>query len=238
MRMQLKSFILLAGFIVMMTSCNSNSNKQAVALAPGEHMCTVEEIIQTSAYTYLRAMEGDKEIWLAIEKNDIKKGGTYYFVDPMEMANFKSKELNRTFKSILFVQKFSDQPASAAKTMPENVTKGKKVVEMKKGISVKPIEGGITIAELYAKRDTYAGKKVKIRGEVVKFNADIMNTNWVHLQDGTTDSGNYDLTITTSGSVKVGDVVIFEGVITLNRNFGAGYAYEVIMQDAKILSDL
>jgi hypothetical protein len=237
MRMQLKSFILLAGIIVLMASCNSN-NKQAANLAPGEHMCTVEEIIQTSAYTYLRAMEGSKEIWLAIEKQELKKGGTYYFSEPMEMADFKSKELNRTFKTIFFVQKFSDQPMAAAKTMNAAAAKGKKDVEMKKGISVKPLEGGITIAELYAKRDTYAGKKVKIRGEVVKFNGDIMNTNWVHLQDGTNASGNYDLTITTADVVKVGDVVVFEGAITLNRNFGAGYSYEVIMQDAKLLNNL
>lgn len=237
MRIQLKSFILLAGIILMMTSCNLNNNPQAAKLAPGEHMCTVEEIIQTSAYTYLRAMEDSKEIWLAIEKQEVKKGGTYYFMDAMEMPDFKSKELNRTFKSILFVQKFSDQPSSAVKKMPL-VSAGKKAAEMKKGISVSPAEGGITIAELFSKRDTYAGKSVKIRGEVVKFNKDIMKTNWVHIQDGTNDSGNFDLTITTSSEVKVGDVVIFEGAITLNKDFGAGYSYEVIMQDAKLLTNL
>lgn len=238
MRMQLKSFILSAGIIMLMASCNSKSSQQAANLAPGEHMCTVEEIIQTSAYTYLRATEGSKEIWLAIERKEVKEGGTYYFVDPMEMTDFKSKELNRTFKSIFFVQKFSDKPIASAKAMLLEANKGKKAVEMKKGISVKPAEGGITIAELYAKRDTYAGKKVKIRGEVVKFNTEIMKTNWAHLQDGTNNSGNFDLTITTSEVVKVGDVVIFEGVITLNRNFGAGYSYDVIMQDAKLQSNL
>lgn len=238
MIMQMKSFILLTGIIILMASCNSNNNQQAVILAPGEHMCTVEEIIQTSAYTYLRAMEGSKEIWLAIEKQEVKKGETYYFRDPMEMANFKSRELNRTFKSILFVQKFSDKAEAASNSMVKGSATGKKAAELKKGISVKPAEGGITIAELYAKKDTYAGKTVKIRGEVVKYNNDIMKTNWVHIQDGTANSGNFDLTITTSAVVKVGDVVIFEGPITLNRNFGAGYSYEVIMQDAKLLTNL
>lgn len=236
--MQLKSFMLLAGIIAMMTSCNPNSNQKAANLAPGEHMCTVEEIIQTSAYTYLRAMEGSKEIWLAVEKQEVKKGGTYYFMDAMEMADFKSKELNRTFKSIFFVQKFSDQPVSAIKTMPEGIPSGKKAVAKKEGISVKPAEGGITIADLYAKKDTYAGKTVKIRGEVVKFNSDIMKTNWVHIQDGTSNSGSFDLIITTSSVVKVGDVVMFEGAISLNKNFGAGYSYDVIMQDAKLLTNL
>jgi hypothetical protein len=236
--MQLKSFILLTGIIVLMASCNSNSNQQAANLIPGAHMCTIEEIIQTSNYSYLRAMEGDKEIWLAVNSQEVKKGGTYYFKNEMEMSNFKSKELNRTFKSILFVQEFSAQPMVVAKTLPMDAKRGKQAPELKKGISVKPAEGGITIAELYAKRDNYAGKTVKIRGEVVKYNNDIMKTNWVHIQDGTNDSGNFDLTITTSDVVKVGDVVIFEGAITLNRNFGAGYAYEVIMQDAKLLTNL
>ena len=103
---------------------------------------------------------------------------------------------------------------------------------------MKPAEGGITIAELFTKRDIYAGKTVKIRGEVVKYNSDIMKTNWVHIQDGTNDSGNFDLTITTSDVVKVGDVVIFEGAITLNKDFGAGYSYEVIMQNARLLTKL
>lgn len=238
MRIQLRSFILFAGIMIVMASCNPKSSQPAVKLAPGEHMCTIEEIIQSSAYTYLRAMEGNKEIWLAIEKMEVKKGGTYYFMDAMEMANFKSKELNRTFKSIYFVQNFSDQPSSASKTMPMGAAAGKKAAEMKSGISVKPAEGGITIAGLFSKRDTYAGKTVKIRGEVVKFNSNIMKTNWVHIQDGTNDSGNFDLTVTTSADVKVGDVVIFEGVITLNKDFGAGYSYEVIMQDAKLLTNL
>ena len=72
----------------------------------------------------------------------------------MEMPNFKSKELNRTFNSIFFVQKFSDQPILAGKSMPMAASVGKQVIEMKKGISVKPAEGGITIAELFAKRKT------------------------------------------------------------------------------------
>ena len=132
MRIQLKSLILLAGIIVMMTSCNSN--QPAVEnLAPGVRTCTVKEIIQTSSYSYLRAMEGSKEIWLAIERQEVKKGETYYFIPDMEMPNFKSKELNRTFNSIFFVQKFSDQPILAGKSMPMAASVGKQVIEMKKG---------------------------------------------------------------------------------------------------------
>ena len=74
---------------------------------------------------------------------------------------------------------------------------------------------------------------MKIKGQVTKFSPNIMGKNWVHIQDGTNDSGNYDLTVTTNDVVKVGDVVTFEGTIVLKKDFGAGYFYEVIMEDAK-----
>ena len=55
----------------------------------------------------------------------------------------------------------------------------------------------------------------------------------VHLQDGTSDAGVYDLTITTQDEVKVGRIATFTGTITLDKDFGAGYSYEIIMEDAK-----
>jgi hypothetical protein len=61
-----------------------------------------------------------------------------------------------------------------------------------------------------------------------------MDRNWVHLQDGTSDSGSFDLTVTTEEEVNVGDVLTFEGKIKLDKDFGAGYSYEVIMEQAKL----
>ena len=61
-----------------------------------------------------------------------------------------------------------------------------------------------------------------------------MKKNWVHIQDGTKDAGKFDLTVTTQDSVKVGDVVIFEGVAAFNKDVGAGYFYEILLEDAKV----
>jgi len=102
-----------------------------------------------------------------------------------------------------------------------------------KDITVDVAEGGITISDLYSNRDSYADKMVKVRGEVVKVNPDIMGINWIHIQDGTSDSGNFDLTVTTHDKPEVGDIVTFEGKISVNKDFGAGYKYNVIMEDAK-----
>jgi hypothetical protein len=120
----------------------------------------------------------------------------------------------------------------------DNTSKGNQAAVAKPGIKVKPIEGGITIAELYAKKDTYAGKTVKIRGEVVKFSAEIMGKNWVHLQDGTNNNGSFDITFTTNDVTKIGDVVTFEGTVTLKKDFGAGYFYEVIIENGKLLPQM
>ena len=95
------------------------------------------------------------------------------------------------------------------------------------------LDGGIRIEELYRHPEQYEGKKVTVRGEVVKFSDNILQTNWVHLQDGTSFSGKYDLTVTTPDIVKTGDVVTFEGTLARQRDFGSGYYFEILVEDAR-----
>ncbi|MEI6061780.1 MAG: DNA-binding protein [Bacteroidota bacterium] len=234
MKMKLSLFIVFAGIILLAASCKSK-NKADENLAPGVHKATVEEVIQTSNYSYIRISEDDKENWIAISRQEVEKGKSYYYLPGIEMTNFVSKELKRTFPSILFVDKFSDQPIVAGKITLADSLKGKQAAVPKEGIKVEPAAGGISIAELFAKKDTYGGKTIKIKGEVVKYAADIMGKNWVHIQDGTNNAGSFDLTITTSDVTKVGDVVTFEGPVTLKKDFGAGYFYDVIVENAKLV---
>ena len=236
MKFHLKMLTFFAGIALIAASCNSN-NAADENLAPNVHKVKIEEVIQSSNYTYLLVSEKDQEKWIAISKAEVAEGKYYYYEPGIEMTNFASKELKRTFPSITFVDKFSDQPIVAKITMADSM-KGKQAAVPKEGIKVEPAEGGITIAELFSKRDTYAGKKIKIRGEVVKYSPDIMKTNWVHIQDGTNANGSFDLTITTNDVAKVGDVVTFEGTVTLKKDFGAGYYYEVIIEDAKLLTQM
>jgi hypothetical protein len=237
MKMKLKFFILLAGIIVFAASCKTK-NKVDENLAPNVHKATAEEVIQTSNYTYIRVSEDEQENWIAISKRDVKEGTTYYYVPGIEMNNFVSKELKRTFPSIFFVDKFDEQPITAGKITMADSLKGKQAAVAKEGIKVEPAKGGITIAELYANKESYAGKTIKIRGEVVKYSAEIMNTNWIHIQDGTNSNGSFDLTITSKDVTKVGDVVTFEGTVSLKKDFGAGYYYEVIVENAKLLTQM
>jgi hypothetical protein len=91
-----------------------------------------------------------------------------------------------------------------------------------------------TVAEVYGQKKTLKGKTVVVRGKVVKFSPGIMGKNWVHLRDGTGGQGSNDLTVTTGDQVAVGDVVVAKGKVTTDRDFGAGYAYPVMLEEAKV----
>lgn len=97
-------------------------------------------------------------------------------------------------------------------------------------------EGGQTVAEVFAGGDALAGQTVKVRGKVVKVNADIMGKNWIHVRDGSGSEGTNDLTVTTSTDVlpAVGDLVVVDGTVALNKDFGMGYKYPVIVEDAQV----
>jgi hypothetical protein len=233
--MKLNFIILMACTIVLAASCQPKS-KVKENLAPNVHKVTAEEVIQSSNYTYLRVTEESKENWIAIARREVEVGKTYYYEPSIEMNNFTSKELKRTFPSILFVARFSDTPIVATEQFTiSDPPKGIQPAVAKEGINVKPAEGGITIGELYTNKDKYAGKTVKIKGEVVKYSPEIMGKNWVHLQDGTKSAGVFDLTVTTTDITKVGDVVTFQGEVALKKDFGAGYFYEVIVENGKLV---
>jgi hypothetical protein len=93
---------------------------------------------------------------------------------------------------------------------------------------------GYTVAELYAKAASLNKQKVTVRGEVVKVNPNIMGRNWIHIQDGTGDpaKNTYDLVVTSADSAKVGDIISIEGTLATDKNFGFGYKYDVIIEDA------
>ncbi|HEY7724625.1 MAG TPA: OB-fold nucleic acid binding domain-containing protein [Anaeromyxobacteraceae bacterium] len=95
---------------------------------------------------------------------------------------------------------------------------------------------GRTVEELFAQRVQLKDKSAAVKGQVVKFSPGIMGRNWIHLRDGTgsAEKSTNDLTVTTQDDVKVGDVVTARGTVRVDRDFGAGYAYPVIVEDAKV----
>lgn len=96
---------------------------------------------------------------------------------------------------------------------------------------------GYSVEEIFNKAKDLSGKKVQVKAKVVKFSPMIMGTNWVHVQDGTGNPmhNSHDLVITTNDTVEVGTVVILEGTVSANKDFGAGYKYAAIVEQAALV---
>jgi hypothetical protein len=201
---------------------------------PDVHKIVVKEVIQTTSYTYLNTEQNGIRQWIAVPKMEADTGDKYYFQGGMEMKDFKSKELNRTFTSVLFLNGLvSPDIVESGKTVLTQSTKISKTENEKLNITITPVKDGVTIEELFSNKGKYVNKVVKIRGVVTKYNSKIMGRNWFHLQDGTHSSDGFDLTVTTEDEVNIGDVVTVEGIIALDKDFGAGYFYSIIMENGR-----
>ena len=93
-----------------------------------------------------------------------------------------------------------------------------------------------TISGIYKDRADLAGKQVRVHGEVVKVNNHIMKRNFLHIQDGTEDAadGSNDLTLTSQDTAKPGEQITVVGTVVLDHDFGAGYRYPILVEDATI----
>jgi hypothetical protein len=239
-------FILIFGLVIIFSSCVRNKSGQVTQTATPENqnIFEVSEVLQANSYSYLKVKENGGERWMAVTKQEIEPGEVYYYDEALQMTDFHSKDLDRTFDVIYFVNKISKNPISQnlAGGMPgmggmtDNPHSGKVESGQKSNIQLEKAKGEITIAEVFGNRQEYSGKEIEIRGVVVKVNKQIMGKNWVHIQDGTNSNGKYDLTITTQDLAEVNDEVIFRGKITLEKDFGSGYFYEVIMEDATLVN--
>jgi hypothetical protein len=241
----MRNILLIIGMIAITFGCQNNYTTVSI-LPPGVHSAIALEKINTSKYTYLLVNENGIEKWLAIPLAEIKTGETYYYVNEMVMHNFESKELGRTFETVYFLQGVSNEPPTAEKTgNPHNMNPqpmavnnphqgNASITPEKVQVKVQSGNGIITIANLVSKKENYAGKKVKIKGQVTKFSPGIMGKNWIHIQDGSDANGVFDITITSQNTVKVGDIVTIEGTVSLNKDFGAGYHYDIILEDGAV----
>jgi len=133
------------------------------------------------------------------------------------------------------VAKAPESPAAASQPqMPEGHPSAKPAAEVDLA-GIAQAEGGKTVAAVFAEKDALAGQKVTVRGKVVKVNAGILGTNWLHVRDGSGGEGTNDLTVTTAGTTpNVGDTVVVKGTVALNKDFGMGYQYDIIVEDAEV----
>jgi hypothetical protein len=228
--------IVLIVLIIISTSCVRNKNSQPIVnqTPDSEKVFEVLEVVQTSNYTYLRVYENFGERWVAVSRMEAKKGDKYYYDSALLMNNFHSKELDRNFETVYFINKVSTSSSSTQPKTAQMPTghSGKVKTTKNSSISIEKTSGEITVAQVFENRADYANKEIEIRGVVVKVNKQVMGKNWIHIQDGSNNNGNFDLTITSQDLPEINDEVTFKGTIILNKDFGAGYFYEVIMENS------
>ncbi|OQY19063.1 MAG: hypothetical protein B6I36_05270 [Desulfobacteraceae bacterium 4572_35.1] len=206
---------------------------------------TVLESMDTAGYTYVKVKTDDKEIWAAAPQFKVAVGDAVIIPAGMVMPNYHSNTLNRDFKELYFVSNIIAPNAAmdlnAHENIPQQAATSANASDHIKAVAVDmdfssiiKADHGYTIAEIFAKQDDLATKEITLRAKVVKFSPNIMKTNWVHLQDGSGADGTNDLTITTKEIAAVGDTVLVKGILDLNQDFGYGYKYAVIIQNAKV----
>lgn len=221
------------------------------AEAPGQTSGTVIETMNAAGYTYVYVDNGTEKIWAATSEFPVSVGDEVMVPEGMAMHNYHSQTLDRDFDVVYFVEAIlnASNPSVGASSMGSPASPGS--MQMPEGhppinantappevdlTAVPKAEGGLTIGEIYAGKADLSEKTVTLRGKVVKFSPQIMGTNWIHLQDGSGDqaSGTNDLTVTSGVQVKVGDTIVASGPLTLDKDFGYGYKYNLIMENASV----
>jgi len=230
-------------------SGDSKDAGKAAAGAPAAESLS-GKVLQTMdsggySYIYLQKKNGEK-VWVAVMQTAVKVGAQMSFKPGMEMQKFESKSLKRTFDKIIFSDgPLTTAPAGATQGAPtapaaSSSSPGSKgaVASKDAKIAVSKATGAnaYTIEELYKGSAKLNGKKIVVKGKVVKVSTGIMGKNWIHIQDGSGSQAknNHNLVCTSSGTADVGNVVTISGTLVKDKDFGAGYKYAVIVENATI----
>ncbi len=209
--------------------------------ASGEfHKVLVNEVLPTSKYVYLHVTEDGEEFWIATRLMDVKKGETYYYKDGLLKTDFESKEYNRVFEKIYLVSNLvvaanhgKENASTSVTDYSQNTLNAtKQNIEMHTERIVKH-KGSMKISDLVKDPKKYEGKTIQLDGICTKVNPGIMNRNWIHIKDGSKDD--FDMVITTDAYIPEGAAFSMKAVVTLNKDFGAGYKYDLILENGEIV---
>lgn len=210
--------------------------------AAGDLRGKVAEKIDAAGYSYLRVTTDKGDVWAAVPVTAVGVGADVTITNPMPMPNFESKTLNRKFDMVMFgsgAQVAGEAAPPTAGGQPANPhTSGASAAAVPTDVKTDKAPGpdGRTVAEIFAQKAALKDKSVDVKGKVVKFTPGVLGRNWIHLRDGsgTDEAKDNDITVTTQDNAGVGDVVVVKGTVHLDKDLGAGYAYSVIIEDAKV----
>lgn len=201
---------------------------------------TVAETMEVASYTYVRLTTPDGDKWAAIPHAKLAVGDTATIVNPMVIDGFESPTLKRKFDHILFGTLAGQAPPAASSADPHAGMAGMgsmAAAELPPGPPVPRATGpnAHTIAEVLAAKASLKDKPVTVRGRVTKYNGGILGKNWIHLEDGSVKPpADRSILVTSTTSATPGDVVVVQGVVRTDKDFGAGYAYPIMIEDATV----
>ena len=239
------SAIIVSAFLVV--GCKDNQTYKKIGTTPQQtqtstqsdiHKIVVNDFIEAGTYAYLQVEENGKEYWMAIPNSPVEIGATFYYTGGMLMRDFKSEQLNKTFDEIVFVEGISASENMATKPGAANphITGEIPIPEVSE-INISQPSNGVSVGKLFADKEKFKNKEVIVKGKVVKVNNGIMDKNWVHIADGTTFENKKDITVTTTEIIKVGDTVTFKATLVLDKDFGAGYVYGVLLENGAVINE-
>lgn len=232
---------LLLTICMLVTATSVWAGEQAAAAMPGAAVVRGEvlEVKNVESYTYLRLNTANGETWAAVPKAVVKTGDAVAIENPAVMNNFTSKALKKTFPTILFGTLGGGSGPGAHVMGTSYATLPRKMVDTAgDDVHVAKASGANarTVAEIITKSAELKDKPVLVRGKVVKYNPQIMGKNWIHLRDGTGSAadGTNDILVTSTNQTSVGAVVTVKGIVHTDKDFGAGYAYKVLIEEAAL----
>jgi len=240
-------------------SRTSSQAPDALQLATGSGK--VVETLDASRYTYIRLDDGaGNETWAAVPKTQLEIGEQIELKGGIVMRNFNSQTLNRTFDSVTFAtgviraagdKNVQVQAATMADSdvmrsgMPAHGLTSPSMGGSNRAtvpftdikVEKSTAQNGYTVVELFEKAAALNKQKITVRGQVVKINPDIMGRNWLHIQDGTGDpaKNTHDLAVTSADIAEIGAIISIEGILAADKDFGSGYRYDVIVEDATLV---
>jgi hypothetical protein len=203
------------------------------------HKVVINEVLPTKKYVYLNVNEGEKQFWIATRKQNVSKGKTYFYKGGLLKTNFESKEYDRVFETVYLVSNLVEENHSNNSGVLNNDNStpiqatSEKVVIPTHTEDIIEHKGSVKIAELVKNPKKYEGKTIQISGKCVKINPGIMDRNWIHLKDGSKDD--FDLVVTSEIFIQEGTIITVKALVSLNKDFGAGYKYDLILENGIIV---
>jgi len=208
------------------------------AAAAGPVTGTVAETMESGGYVYIRLENGT---WIAANIFAVSAGDKIQYDGAMEMSNFHSTSLDRTFDSILFVSSAGlvNDDAGVKPAAPMEGHAGKDM-QFKKPVAaqaptageIKPLADGKTVAAVFAESEQLKDQVISLSAKVIKINTGIMGKNWITLQDGTGTDPDNRLLATSQEVVAPGDLVVVKGTVKTDIDLGYGYQYKVLLEEA------